>query len=390
MRRSFPPPVPASAFDSHPTLALLRWRLAAVAALCTLLLAVMAAVLERALDTEAAVRWALGAATLTVLILAFVDRHLSENRRAPEHPVLDALGAGNTLTLYRGLSLAMLGGFFLMPSLSGPVAWIPMGLYTFAAVADIFDGYLARRADHTTSLGARLDLELDGLGVLLAISLAVVGGRLSPAFLLLGAVRYAFVFGSRRRTVRGLGNRELPASAHRRLFAGILMGFASVSLWPIAPREALDLVGAVVAVPVLAGFLRDWLVVIGSLDPASTRYLAAQRSVMRFTRVYMPPVLRATSFVSVACLLLIFPQSQPLAAAVVAGLAAVAVLLGVVGRLASLLLLLPLGALCLAEGLSFLAGIAVASSVAIILVGTGPRSLARPEERFLFRRAGEK
>ena len=42
-------------------------------------------------------------------------------------------------------------------------------LYTITDVADFFDGYVARRADHVTELGSVLDMEFDGLGTMIVI-----------------------------------------------------------------------------------------------------------------------------------------------------------------------------------------------------------------------------
>lgn len=56
---------------------------------------------------------------LVAVVLAYelwlLWRHLDRHRPSPDHPLLPTFGAGNTLTLYRGLSNGLLAGFLLAP-----------------------------------------------------------------------------------------------------------------------------------------------------------------------------------------------------------------------------------------------------------------------------------
>ena len=107
----------------------------------------------------------------------------------------------------------------------------------------------------------------------------------------------------------------------------------------------------VIAVPFLAGFTRDWLVVSGQLDPASPAYLAVRRVIDPVLTRWLPPVWRSLCFALTAHLLLAtltppadplvffvwFPLSWPaLAAGLLIGLAVITrllVTLGLAGRL---------------------------------------------------------
>ncbi|NIV37621.1 MAG: CDP-alcohol phosphatidyltransferase family protein, partial [Anaerolineae bacterium] len=85
-------------------------------------------------------------------------------------------------------------GFLFSSNLEGFFAWLPALFYMAAAIADYFDGYLARRSATASGLGVALDLELDALGLLVAVSLAVSSGKLHWAFLPIGLARYGFAF----------------------------------------------------------------------------------------------------------------------------------------------------------------------------------------------------
>ena len=158
-----------------------------------------------------------------------VGRYLDENKREGEtatsagsvQAVLPTFGWGNRLTLFRGLAISMVAGFLFSPWPNGWLAWLPMLLYTTADIADYLDGYLARITNHATALGERLDMEYDGLGMLIVSLLAVWYGQLPWWYLILGFARYLFVFGLWVRARRGLPSYDLPPSVHRRVFAGL-------------------------------------------------------------------------------------------------------------------------------------------------------------------------
>jgi hypothetical protein len=62
---------------------------------------------------------------------------------------------------------------------------------------------------------------------------------------------------------------------------------------------------------------------------------------------------------------------------------------GAMARVTALPLYFPLGFDIAANGLTWYNGLALAATVSIMLLGSGPWSVWRPEERFLLRRAGE-
>jgi CDP-diacylglycerol--glycerol-3-phosphate 3-phosphatidyltransferase len=206
---------------------------------------------------------------------------------------LDRLwGAANRLTLLRGILIALLAGFLFAPRPAGAASWVPALLFTAAAAVDFLDGWCARRTGSQTRLGALLDVEFDALGILLALALAVQYGRLPAPFLGVGLARYLFVAAAALRRRRALPVLELPPSYLRRRLAGFQMGVLAVVLWPLAAPPATTLAEGLVAIPLLAGFLRDWLLVSGRLDPRSRAYRRALAAFGRVAYGWVPLVLR--------------------------------------------------------------------------------------------------
>jgi CDP-diacylglycerol--glycerol-3-phosphate 3-phosphatidyltransferase len=287
------------------------------------------------------------------------------------------------------------------------LAWVIVLLYTITDVADFFDGYVARRADHVTELGGVLDMEFDGLGTLVVILLAVSFGQLPPWYLLLGLARYLFLVGLWLRRQLGRPIADLPPSAHRRVFAGFQMGFLSVVLWPILPRPMATLAGALFAAATGLGFLRDWLAASGALDPAASGYRRVQGRLYRLFAVWLPPLWRLLLVMALANMVrgvwplppaswraLLAGWGLP-AAGVWAGLAAALALaggalvgLGVLPRLLSIALAVPIGFDIAARGLRWDNGLALVATVFIQLLGPGRFALWPAEERFMFRRLG--
>ncbi len=382
----------------------LRWRWAFTAVLWLLVWLGGYGLLR--LQWSNAGRWALLAAPLLLYGLWALWRGLPLNHREGETAVLPTLGFGNALTLYRGLALALISGFLFLPWPTGWMAWLPMLLYTSAIIADYLDGYVARATNHATTLGAQLDMEFDGLGMLLITLLAVSYGQLPLWYLPLGLARYIFLLGLWWRRQRSRPLHDMTDSVHRRIFAGFQMGFMSAVLWPIVPPVGATIAGTLFATATAVSFLRDWLVVTGRLDPTSTSYKVGQRRVVWLTRQALPLILRGV-FVGTAVLLVRtlalppvpwqallttwgLPLPGVLAAAtlILFAVGTFAIALGILGRLFSLLLIFPIAFDFISQGATALNSIILTCLITLMLLGTGPFSLWRPEEYFLTRRFG--
>ncbi len=206
-------------------------------------------------------------ACILALELLFLRLNLSENRTARGGALAGSFGIANGITLFRGIGIAFLGGFLLSPRPAGTAAWLPALLWAAAAAADWLDGYAARKSGFASLLGARLDMELDGLGMLIASALTVRYGLLPAPLLLIGLARYLFLAGIGYRTIRGLPLAPTPKNPWSRLLAGTQMTLFALILVPgMPPRFALAL-ELPVALLFLGGFLRDWMVVSCRLPP---------------------------------------------------------------------------------------------------------------------------
>jgi CDP-diacylglycerol--glycerol-3-phosphate 3-phosphatidyltransferase len=286
------------------------------------------------------------------------------------------------------------------------LAWIPALLYTLAAIADGVDGYLARRTNQATRLGEILDIEFDALGILVATTLAVQYQQLPAWYLALGLARYFFTWGIWWRTRQGNPVYHLPYSATRRIIAGFHMGFSTVMLWPIVYPPGTTLAGIVLAVPFLTGFIRDWLIVSGRINPTSPAYLAIKQKFTFILTHQLPVLLRG--LITVATINLIipvlknsiapatlfiwiplpFPELTAWVIMVIAIIATSMLVLGIAGRTAALALVIVASANIFSTGLYLNNGLMLSSIIAVMLVGTGAFSRWQPEDALLYRQAG--
>jgi CDP-diacylglycerol--glycerol-3-phosphate 3-phosphatidyltransferase len=391
-----------------------RWLLTA-----TVYAVVLAAVyrwLDAAWSPRLAVGWLGWAAVVLVVELAILWWALPHNTPPDGHSLLPKFGYGTALTLTCGLLLMLLAGFLFAPLPPAALGWLPALLYTLARLVDYVDGYVARLTRYETKLGSILDMEFDGLGVLIAVLLAIGYGHLPLWYLPLAFSRQLFIFGIWLRRRRGMPVYEMTPSANRRIIAGYQTGFLSVTLWPSFTPPAATLAALIFGGVLAASFVRDWLVVSGAIDPASAAYRRARTSAKTLVEGWLPTVSRGVGFLVLAGLLVreipAFPTWLPhlartaapwghpplgAPAALVwlaAGLGVVAALpflLGVLGRVAAL------GAATVgwldmaANGLDWDGGaLLFVAAVIVAHAGSGRWALWQPEEALLQRRPGER
>jgi CDP-diacylglycerol--glycerol-3-phosphate 3-phosphatidyltransferase len=238
-----------------------------------------------------ALQWLVLSATVLAYQLWVLWRGLPANHRKGERDLLPNLGPGNCLTLARGVLAACLAGLLLLPPLPDWSAWIPGILYLLANIADLLDGYLARLSRHVTRLGEMLDMSLDGLGVLVAALLALHYGKVPVWYLSIALARYLFLGGIWLRRRRGLPVHDLPPSISRRLFAGLQMGFLAFVLMPVFTPPGTYIAAGLFAVPFLSGFLWDWFIVSGMLEPRTVNRAS-------WSSPWRPDRPRSTSWIS--------------------------------------------------------------------------------------------
>jgi phosphatidylglycerophosphate synthase len=146
-----------------------------------------AVLLERALalDARLAARTGVLAAGGGALVLWLAVTRL----------VSPKFGAANTVTLARGALTVLLLALAGIEA-GAPLAWALVALATVAASLDAVDGALARKRAEASAFGARFDMEVDALLILVLAVLVVQHGKAGAWILLAGLLRYAFVAAS--------------------------------------------------------------------------------------------------------------------------------------------------------------------------------------------------
>lgn len=350
-----------------------------------------------------AARWTFLASGTLLYQLWVLWKGLEHNYRPADKRLLSSFGPGNTMTLLRGILVAGLAGFLLVPRPEGWLAWVPGVLYILAVIADFLDGYLARISGTVTRLGEILDMSFDGLGILIAALLAVHYGQLPLWYLSVALARYMFLGGIYLRSWLAKPVYELPTSTSRRTFAGLQMGFIAIVLMPAFSPPGTYIAATVFALPFLLGFARDWLSVSGINQPAQE----APSRLQAIISGWAPVLLRlAILFLSAGPISQRFinyrdqvtfytARGMPSAAVGVLILAILEtaivslLLLGVSGRVTAVVALLVLGFNQIFAGLTTSQILLLIAFTAILFTGTGAYSLWTPENRIIYRRAGE-
>jgi CDP-diacylglycerol--glycerol-3-phosphate 3-phosphatidyltransferase len=217
------------------------------------------------------VQWILQALTVTMYVLGVLKYGLKWNFRSDHSNLKSTLGCGTWLTITRGALIAVLAGYLFQPwpvskSSPGGYSWTPGLLYIAAAILDYADGRVARVYRHETRLGAYLDINFDALGLLIAPMVGVWYGQLPVAYLSVGCAYYIYRTGIWLRKKFSKPVREPGPWRCARMIAGAQMGFVGIALLPILRPPVTTLAAYVFMIPLLAGFLKDWMIVCGYLD----------------------------------------------------------------------------------------------------------------------------
>ena len=337
-------------------------------------------------------RWWLGLASVATLVqTGILWWSLPYNHRPSEATLFPKLGYANALTLTRGLLTCLLAGFLFTSQPTGLLLWVPALLYTVERMIDYIDGFVARITDRETKLGAILDMEFDGLGILIASGIAIQYGKLPIWYLILGLGRQLFLFGMWIRQRQGKVLHDLPLSDHRRLIAGFQTSFISVALWPALSPQITLLAGYFFAVPLILSFGRDWLVVSDALDNASSAYQQARRRAKTLLEGWLPLAVRLGSgFLALSALWQMAQQGNNSFLLLLWTVATLALMAGVLGRVAALFLVSLAVTAINANGLRLDHALFLLGLTIIIHLGCGKLALWMPEDRLLHMKLGEK
>ncbi|MGV8836203.1 CDP-alcohol phosphatidyltransferase family protein [Cellvibrio sp.] len=332
-------------------------------------------------------QWYLFAMALWMFVGWQLWRRLDLNRVSAQDALYPTLGLANHLSILRGGLIALTGGFLFQPQAAGLMAWIPGALYAIAAFLDRMDGFVARRSKHTSLLGSELDTVYDALGLLIAPLLAVGYGKIHWSFLLVSAAYYVFVWGLYWRRAHNLPVYPLIPSRLRRTLAGFQMGFVAFILLPCFHAPLTMIIGIAFMLPILLGFIVDWLIVSGRIPATATTQQAFNHLALCSHNIFQP-LLRAS--VLIATVLFIF-NSNSLSSIWVSGLLiiVVATLVGLAGRVCALALLVLITLLHGDKQIDGIITVIIFSSVWLMLLGTGRFSLWQWDDRWVNRRDGE-
>ncbi len=131
---------------------------------------------------------------LATALLLFAALTLLVLFTAPAHFRTRGPGPANRVTFLRAALVVPIAAGVLHPSLlEAAVIHALFALAVIALVLDGADGALARRSGRVTAFGARFDMELDAVLILVLAILVWQTGKVGPWVLLIGLMRYGFV-----------------------------------------------------------------------------------------------------------------------------------------------------------------------------------------------------
>lgn len=335
-----------------------------------------------------------GLAALIHIHRSLAQHLLSNHRHLEENSVFATLGAANWITLLRASSIIALAGFLPLAFLpdhgllsQDTLAWAPGIIYLVISMLDLLDGYVARRQGRVTDLGKQLDIVTDAAGVLVASLLAVALGRLPCIYLLVGLAYYFYVFGIWLRQRQALPLVDLQSRPYARIIAGCQMGLVAMALLPIFKPVFTFLAAYIFMIPLLIGFLRDWLVVSCRIPTDGDQQSSLDFWMRPLARKPLPLAIRLIVFAGGITTLAGYGVFQThLSWQLAHSFCCLLVVIGFLGRSAGLILVLLLGSNLSPFGINFLSVTLFAAAAALIVTGTGTMSLWAPEERILYRR----
>ena len=197
-----------------------------------------------------------GFPSLGPLALLAVIGAVSVERIGSYHPY-QRLGWANVTTFLRGGIVVLFSAPLCAASdgvLTNTEAWFAAGIAVLALALDGVDGFIARKQRLASSFGARLDMELDALFILLLAGLAWQNGKAGAWILVLGIMRYAFVAAGQFFPAL---NMALPPSLRRKVVCVVQVGVLILLLLPFVNPPFSQLFAAVALASLLWSFTVD-------------------------------------------------------------------------------------------------------------------------------------
>ena len=154
-------------------------------------LLVVTALMALLLSLRAELRWDFVAWALFAAVLIFAVSLTA----LPSHP-FDRLGYANLVTAFRACLVSLLGAMIVCfddLAADRAVLFGLVGMVLFTLTLDGIDGYLARRYSQESAFGARFDMEIDALMILILSVAAALLDKAGVWVVLIGLMRYGFV-----------------------------------------------------------------------------------------------------------------------------------------------------------------------------------------------------
>jgi phosphatidylglycerophosphate synthase len=208
-----------------------------------------AAIVGLVVPTTQAYAWKAALACVAIGVVAV--GYVREN-----HP-FDAFGAANHVTTFRAVLVALVAAL-IGEARTDAIAWTAAVISLVATALDGVDGWLARRSSMESPFGARFDMEVDALLIMVLAVIAWHHGKAGAWIVLAGAMRYLFVAAGR--LWRWL-EAPLPPSTRRQAICVVqIVGLGAV-VSPFIPFPLSMIVAAVTLASLLWSFGVDviWL-----------------------------------------------------------------------------------------------------------------------------------
>jgi phosphatidylglycerophosphate synthase len=177
--------------------------------------------------------------------------------RLPGHHPFAEFGVANQITTARAVLVALLAGSLGEPAREGVIT-VATVVALLAVALDGLDGWIARRTGTSSRFGARFDMEVDALLIMILSALAWQNGKAGPWVLASGLMRYGFVAAGVR--VPWL-TRPLPPSARRKVMCVAQEAALVVLMIPAVTQPISGAVAAIALTLLSYSFLVDiaWL-----------------------------------------------------------------------------------------------------------------------------------
>ncbi len=166
-------------------------------------------------------------------------------------------GLANQVTLLRtGLACLVAGA--LLACDGAYVSWSVAGVVGLALSLDAVDGWLARRLGLASPFGARFDLEIDALMILILSLLVWLSGRAGIWALAIGGMRYGFVVLA---MIWPPARQPLPPRWRRKAVCALIGVLLLIAILPPIPPWLAGAAAALALLSQLASFGSDlaWL-----------------------------------------------------------------------------------------------------------------------------------